>query len=160
MAKYTVEEVAYSVDGAHVGIVAARFNHEIVNTLLDAALATLHDKGIARDAITVAQVPGAFELALGAQRLAERRGTEAVIALGAVINGETKHGDYVCAECASGLTRVSLDTGLPVIFGVLTTYTAEQAWARAGGDHGNKGHEAALAALEMITLLRHLKSDG
>ena len=160
MAKYDIEEKDFSTDGARIGIVAARFNHEVVDSLLEGALATLKDKGISEHAITVVRVPGAFELPLAAQRLARRPGTEAVIALGAVINGETRHGDYVSGECASGLNRVSLDTNLPVIFGVLTTDTPEQAHARAGGDHGNKGHEAALAALEMITVLRQLNADG
>ena len=160
MARYDIEEIGFSTAGAGIGIVAARFNHEVVDTLLEGALATLKDNGISEDAITVVRVPGAFELPLAAQRLATRPDTDAVIALGAVIYGETKHGDYVAGECANGLSRVSLDTSLPVIFGVLTTDTPEQAWARAGGDHGHKGHEAALAALEMITVLRQLKADG
>ena len=160
MSKYTVEEIEYNIEGAKVGIVAARFNQQIVDTLLDGALATLKEHGIDEHRITIVRVPGAFELPLAAQQLAKKPGTDAVIVLGTVIRGETPHFDFVAGECARGVTRVGLDHELPVIFGLLTTNTTEQAWARAGGEHGNKGQEAALAALEMITVLKEIDADG
>ena len=160
MAKYTIDEIAYDCDGSRIGIVAARFNQEIVDTLLDSALTTLSAHGIDDKAISVVRVPGAFEIPLAAQRLAKTARLDAVILLGTVIRGETPHFDFVAGQCAHGATRVGLDCDIPVIFGLLTTDTLDQAWARAGGDHGNKGHEAALAALEMITVLRNIGVDG
>ena len=157
MATYDIAPIDFTVDGARIGVVAARFNHTVVDALLEGALGALREHGIHSDAITVVRVPGAVEIPLTAQRLAHRSDVEAVIALGAVVRGETAHGDYVAGECARGITRVSLDQQLPVIFGVLTTDNMAQALARAGGDHGNKGREAALAALEMITLLRRIE---
>ena len=160
MARYDIEDIGFSTEDARIGIVAARFNQHVVDILLQGALTTLEKRGIGDDAITIVRVPGAFEIPLAAQRLAKIPGTDAVIVLGAVIRGETPHFDFVAGECARGVTRVGLDNELPVIFGLLTTDTDEQAQARAGGAHGNKGNEAALAALEMITLLRKLKADG
>lgn len=160
MAKYTIDEITYTCDGAKIGIVAARFNQEIVDALLDSALTTLKKHGIDEEAISVVRVPGAFEIPLAAQRLAKMTRIDAVILLGTVIRGETPHFDFVAGECARGATKVGLDFDLPVIFGLLTTNTVEQAWARAGGDHGNKGHEAAMAALEMITVLRDIEVNG
>lgn len=160
MARFDIEEIGFSTEGARIGIVAARFNQHVVDALLEAALTTLKERGISDQSINVVRVPGAFEIPLAAQRLAKLPGTDAVIVLGAVIRGETPHFDFVAGECARGVTRVGLDNDLPVIFGLLTTDTEEQAQARAGGAHGNKGHEAALAALEMITLLRKIEADG
>lgn len=160
MAKYSNDEIGYSLEGARVGIVAARFNQQIVDTLLSGALSALKERGVGAESTTIVRVPGVFEIPLATQRLAIQSTFDAVIALGTVIKGETPHFDFVAGECARGVTRVGLDFGLPVIFGVLTTLTLEQAWARAGGEHGNKGHEAALAALDMITLLRSIDADG
>ena len=154
MAHYDIVEGSYEVAGAGVGIVAARFNARFVDRLLEGTLRVLDRYGVADP--TVVRVPGAFEIPLAARRLAGGRGIEAVITLGAVVRGETPHFDHVAGSCAQGVMRAGLDRGVPVIFGVLTTDDDEQAAARTGGVHGNKGEEAALAALEMITLLRRV----
>lgn len=154
MATYDIVEGEYEVAGAGIGIVAARFNARFVDRLLEGALRVLARHGVADP--TVVRVPGAFELPLAARHLAGAEGIEAVIALGAVVRGETPHFDYVSDACAQGVMRAALDEGVPVIFGVLTTDDDEQAAARTGGVHGNKGEEAALAALEMVTLLRRV----
>jgi len=150
-------------------IAAARFNDFVVDRLVDGAVAALKRQGASEANITVARVPGAFELPVLVKRLAATGRYDAVIALGAVIRGATAHFDFVAGECASGLTRASLDTGVPVAFGVLTTDTVEQAMERAGSEvrtststtdthvetlTGNKGADAALCAIEMANLLR------
>jgi 6,7-dimethyl-8-ribityllumazine synthase len=145
-----------SAKGIRVAIVAARFNHFVVDKLLAAALETLTAAGISAQDLDVVRVPGAFELPLAARKLASSRNYDAVIALGAVIRGGTPHFDYVAGECARGIADAARDTGLPVIFGVLTCDTLEQATERAGGQHGNKGADAALAAIEMAGLLQKL----
>ncbi len=142
-------------EGVHVAIAAARFNGRITQLLLDAALERLQAAGVDPANLTVAWAPGAFELPLVAQTLADG-GADAVICLGAVIRGDTAHFDFVARECAAGVQRAGLDADIPVIFGVLTTDTVDQALDRAGGKHGNKGTEAAEAALEMVDLLRQL----
>jgi 6,7-dimethyl-8-ribityllumazine synthase len=139
-----------------VAIVASRFNAEIVQRLLDAAVAELEAQGVARERVTVVLVPGAFELPLACRRLAMAGGHHAVIALGCVIRGETPHFDYVCAEAARGIGEASAASGIPVTFGVITAHTLEQAEARSGGSHGNAGASAASAAIEMAGLLRTL----
>ncbi len=156
MAKYDSSATEYAAAGARVGIVAARFNQRLVDKLLEATIETLGQHGIASEDITVVRVPGAFEIPLVAQRLATAGGVEAIVALGAIVRGDTPHFDFVAHGCANGVLRVSLDRDLPVIFGVLTTDTMEQALERVGGRAGNKGAEAAHAALEMISLLRRL----
>jgi 6,7-dimethyl-8-ribityllumazine synthase len=143
--------------GSRVAVVAGRYNQVIVDRLLDACLAELEAKGIPGSAVTVVRVPGAFELPVVANRLAAGREVDAVIALGAVIRGDTPHFDYVAGECARGLARVALDHDLPVIFGVLTVENEQQALDRAGGSQGNKGAEAALSALEMIAIMHKLR---
>ena len=156
MARFDITPGHYAVGDARFAIAAARFNREITDALVDGAIATFSRYGVPEDRITVVRVPGAFELPLIAQRLARGGACAAVLALGAVIRGETPHFDYVAGECARGLARVSLESGVPVIFGVLTTDSRRQAEDRAGGPAGNKGGEAALAALEMVTLLCRL----
>ena len=158
MARYDISPAEYDVAGAQISIVAARFNDAVVSRLLEGALDTLARHGLGRDETLVVRVPGAFELPLAARWIARGAGTgaDAVIALGAVIRGDTPHFDYVCAEAARGIQAASLDTGVPVIFGVLTCDDRRQADARAGGECGNKGGEAALAALEMVSLRRRL----
>lgn len=156
MARYDIPQGEYDVGDARFAIAAARFNHDVVDRLLRGALETFALHGVDASRITVVRVPGAFELPLVARALARRPEVEAVIALGCVIRGDTPHFDYVCSESARGIGQVSLDLDRPIIFGVLTTDTQAQADARAGGEHGNKGEEAALAALEMTTLLRRL----
>lgn len=145
---------------ARFSICAARFNQEIVERLLSGARQGLARFGVDEERITVVHVPGAWELPFASQELARTGKFDAVIALGAVIRGETPHFDYVAGEAARGLARVALDTGVPVIFGVLTTDTLEHAEARAGGKDGNKGFDAALAAVEMANLARSLREPA
>jgi 6,7-dimethyl-8-ribityllumazine synthase len=153
------ETAAASVDSSALRfvIVCARFNEHVTRALLDAAVATLREHSVPEQAIEIAWVPGSFELPLIAQQAARRPEISAVICLGAVIRGQTPHFDYVSHAAASGILRVSLDTAKPVLFGVLTTNTVEQAFDRAGGKVGNKGTDAALAALEMVHLLKRLE---
>lgn len=142
--------------GLRVGIVCGRFNDFITERLLSGAEHHLARAGVAAADVTVVWVPGAFEVPLAAHRLAASGTVDAVITLGAVIRGATGHYDVVAGQCAAGVQRASLDTGLPVVFGVLTTDTIEQAIERAGTKAGNKGAEAAATAVEMATLLRIL----
>ena len=143
--------------GVRIGIVLARFNEAVTSRLLEGALTALREHGVADDAIDVATVPGAFELPLAAQRLAVTGRYAALIALGAVVRGETPHFDFVAGEAAAGLRRTALVQDLPVAFGLLTTDTMEQALERAGGTHGNKGYDAAMTALEMAGLLHAIR---
>lgn len=141
-------------EGLKVGIVVGRFNEFIVSKLLGGAMDGLKRHGIAEDNIDVAWVPGAFELPLIAKKMANSGKYDAVICLGAVIKGSTPHFDYVCAEASKGIASVSLQTELPVVFGVLTTDSIEQAIERAGTKAGNKGYDAAVTAIEMANLLK------
>ncbi len=136
--------------------IAARFNDFVVEPLVQGAFDTLRRHGVPAASIDVVRVPGAFEIPVVARKLALSGRYDALIALGAVIRGDTPHFDYVAGECAAGITQVSLESGVPVAFGVLTTDTVEQATDRAGGKDGNKGADAALTALEMANLLRRL----
>ena len=138
-------------------VVITRFNDFVVEPLLRGALDALKRHGAADKQIEIVRVPGAFDLPVAARKLALSRRYEALIALGAVIRGQTPHFEYVAGECASGLARIALESGVPIAFGVLTTDTMEQAVDRAGGKAGNKGADAALAALEMANLLRRLE---
>lgn len=151
--------IAGSPNGARraVGIVVARFNGEITSRLLDGAIAALEEAGVERDRIDVVPVPGAFELPLGAMALAKTRQYACIVALGCVVRGDTPHFEYVSQASTYGLQRVALDTGVPVAFGVLTTDDFAQAEARAGGEDGNKGFDAAQTAIEMALLLRELR---
>lgn len=154
MGEYAAAEGNVDATGMRFAIAVARFNREITEELLAGAETALR-KHDAADVI-VAWVPGAFELPLVAKRLASSGAVDAVICLGAVIRGETAHFEYVAGEAASGITRAALDTGVPVIFGVLTVDTRQQALDRIGGKDGHKGEEAALTAIEMVSLLRAL----
>jgi 6,7-dimethyl-8-ribityllumazine synthase len=153
-----VSEIRGSFDahGRRFAIAAASFNGLVVGKLLEGALASFRAHGIADDDVVVAWVPGAFELPLAARRLAESGQYDAVVCLGAVVRGETAHFDYVAGEAARGIMDVSLHTGVPVGFGVLTTESMEQAIDRAGGKHGNKGWDAAVAAIQMTSVLDQL----
>lgn len=142
--------------GFRVGIVCSRFNRAIVDGLLAGARRGLASCGVAADAVEVVFVPGAFEIPVAARAMADSGRFDAIVTLGAVIRGETAHFDYVAGPCADGVARVQLDTGVPIGFGVLTTNTLEQAVARSSGDD-NKGEEAALVAIEMANLLRHIR---
>ena len=151
-----VLEGVLKADGMRMGVIVGRFNEFIGGKLVEGALDCLRRHGCADDDVTIAWAPGAFEIPLVAQRMAASKKYDAVIALGAVIRGSTPHFDYVAAEVSKGVAHVALDSGVPVIFGVLTTDTIEQAIERAGTKAGNKGADAALAAIEMVDLLRRL----
>lgn len=137
-----------------IGIVVGRFNEFIVSKLLGGALDGLKRHGVEEDNIEVSWVPGAFEIPLVAKKMAQSKKYDAIICLGAVIKGSTHHFDYVCAEASKGISSVSLSEELPVIFGVLTTDTIEQAIERAGTKAGNKGYDAAVTAIDMANLLK------
>jgi 6,7-dimethyl-8-ribityllumazine synthase len=154
MGTYREVEGELDATGMRIAVVAGRFNDHVTTPLLDGALTTLGNAGLTD--VPVYWVPGAFEIPLVAQRLAGSGTLDAVICLGAVIRGDTPHFDYVAGECAAGVARVSLDTGVPVVFGVLTTDDLEQALARCGGQVGNKGAESAATAVEMVDLLRKI----
>lgn len=137
-------------------IVVSRFNEFITSKLLGAAIDGLTRHGVAESDIDTAWVPGAFEIPLIAQKLAASKKYDAIITLGAVIRGSTSHYDYVCNEVAKGVAKVQLDTGVPIIFGVVTTENIEQAIERAGTKAGNKGYDAAISAIEMANLLKNI----
>ncbi|MEC8600140.1 MAG: 6,7-dimethyl-8-ribityllumazine synthase [Gammaproteobacteria bacterium] len=141
---------------ASITIVVARFNELVVDSLLKGALDALKRHGVQDSNVTIVKVPGAFELPLAAKKAAEQEGCDAVIVLGAVIRGGTPHFDYVAGQAASGIAQVGLDANKPVIFGVLTTDSIEQAIERSGTKAGNKGADAAVTAIEMISLLRKM----
>ena len=151
-----VFEGALSGGGLRVAVVASRFNDTITLRLVDGARDGMRRHGVSEDAIDLAWAPGAFELPLVCARLAASGQYDAVIAVGAVIRGATGHYDFVAGQCASGIQSAQLETGVPVIFGVLTTDTIEQAIERAGTKAGNKGFESAMTAIEMADLLRQL----
>ncbi len=140
-----------------VGIVAARFNEFIVNKLVGGAMDALLRHDVREEDIDLAWVPGAFEIPLIAKKMAESGKYDAVICLGAVIRGATSHYDLVCNEAAKGIAHVSLDSGVPVLFGVVTTENIEQAIERAGSKAGNKGYDSAIAAIEMVNLVRAIE---
>ena len=142
--------------GLKFGIVVSRFNEFITNKLLSGALDTLHRHETADEDVDVAWVPGAFEIPIVAKKLADSKKYYAVICLGAVIRGSTSHYDYVCNEVSKGVAQVSMTTGIPTIFGVVTTENIEQAVERAGTKAGNKGSDAAMAAMEMANLLKKI----
>ena len=142
--------------GIRVGIVCSRFNEFITSRLLGGALDGLRRRGVDEDDVAVAWVPGAFEIPVVAKRMARSGRYDAVICRGAVIRGSTSHYDYVCSEVSKGIAAVELETGLPVMFGVLTTENIEQAIERAGSKAGNKGGECAEGAIEMVNLMREL----
>lgn len=146
-------EGVFDGQGLRVAIVAARFNEAVSQRLLDGAVDCLQRQGVADEDISIARVPGAFEIPLAAQRLAQSGEIDAVVCVGAVIRGATPHFEYVADQAASGVTAAALATGVPITFGVLTTDDRDQADERAGGKLGNKGFEAAQAALEMANLL-------
>ena len=143
-------------DKIKVGIVVARFNEFITSKLLGGAVDALKRENVSDEDIEVAWVPGAFEIPLIADKMAKSGKYDAVICLGAVIRGSTSHYDYVCAEVSKGVAQVSLNSGIPVMFGVLTTDTIEQAIERAGTKAGNKGFECAQGAIEMVNLVRKI----
>jgi 6,7-dimethyl-8-ribityllumazine synthase len=148
------------VAGLSFAVVASAFNEPVVRQLLDGATACFAEHGIGPERVDVAWTPGAFELPLAARAAVETGRFAAVVCLGAVIRGATAHFDFVAGEAAAGIQRVSLDSGVPVLFGVLTTDTLEQAMERAGGARGNKGWDAALAAMQMVKVLDAYRGRG
>lgn len=153
-------EGTLNAQGLRIAIVTARFNDFITSRLLEGANESLRRHGIREADVTEVWVPGAFELPLTAQTLAETGDYDAVICLGAVIRGATTHYDYVCNEAAKGIAAAGLKTGIPVIFGVITTETIEQAIERAGTKAGNKGWDAGMAAIEMSTLMQRINRNS
>ena len=151
-----------SLDGSglKIAIVVSKFNRFVTDRLVVGACEALLSHGLVQEGITVSWVPGAFEVPLVAQEMARTRRWDAIVCLGAVIRGETAHFDFVAGEAARGIASVARETGVPVSFGILTTDTEEQALERAGGRWGNKGHDASLAAIEMVNLLRLLRNEG
>jgi len=143
-------------EGLKFAVVVSRFNSFITERLLEGALDSLRRKGVKEEDLTVIRVPGAWEIPLVTRKLAAAKAHDAIICLGAVIRGSTPHFDYVAAEVSKGIAQVSLESGVPVAFGILTTDTLEQAIERAGSKAGNKGYAAAEAAIEMVNLLRQL----
>ena len=156
MGSYKEFEGKLDASAMRVAVVAGRFNDDVTKLLLEGTLRELADNGLEPDMVPVAWVPGAFEIPLVAKRFAESGEFDAVVCVGAVIRGDTPHFEYVADACASGISRMTLDTGVPIAFGVLTTDDRDQALARAGGVEGNKGSEAAATAVEMVDLLRQL----
>lgn len=151
-----VFEGTFAPPSGRFALVAARFNHFVVEHLVGGALDGLRRHGVAEDAVDTVWVPGSFEIPLVAQRLAQSGNYAAIICLGAIIRGDTDHYEYVAGEAAKGVGQVALKTGLPVIFGILTCDTLEQAINRAGAKGGNKGFEAAVSAIEMVNLMSRL----
>ena len=156
MSDIKVIQVTNDASDVRIAIVASRYNNYIVERLLTGCLDTLGRAGVAAHQITVVRVPGAFEIPVAAGRLARRDEFDAVIALGTVIRGETPHFEYICNECARGLASLALQADKPVIFGVLTVDSIDQAEDRSGDEESNKGSEAASSALEMIDVLRKI----
>jgi 6,7-dimethyl-8-ribityllumazine synthase len=150
------KQLKLDASGLRFAVVVSRFNNLITERLLRGAIDALEKSGATKADIEIVEVPGAFELPLAAKKLAEKGEYDALIAIGCVIRGETSHYDYVCSETARGLQLAQMDTGMPIIFCVLTCETQEQAMARAGGDHGNKGFDSGLAAIEMARLSEKL----
>ncbi|MBP3562085.1 MAG: 6,7-dimethyl-8-ribityllumazine synthase [Treponema sp.] len=142
--------------GMKVGIIASRFNEIITNKLLGGAVDGLVRHGVEENNITAAWVPGAFEIPVIAEKMAASKKYDAIICVGAVIRGSTTHYDYVCNEVSKGISQVSMKTGVPVLFGVITTENIEQAIERAGSKAGNKGYDCALSAIEMVNLIKQL----
>ena len=151
-----VEGKVVAPEGMKVGIVAARFNEIIVNKLLGGAVDGLVRHGVDEKNITAAWVPGAFEIPTAALKMAQSGKYDTVICLGTVIRGQTSHYDYVCNEVSKGIAQIALQTGVPTMFGIVTTENIEQAIARAGSKSGNKGYDCALSAIEMVNLLKQL----
>ena len=161
MTEYSPEQVVGQLQaaGLRFGVVCSRFNEIFVDRLLDGAVDCLRRHGAAEDDITVVRTPGAFELPVATKAMAESGDYDAIIALGVIIEGETTHGEHIAVEVASGLARVSTDTGVPVQHGVLCVQNQDQAIARCGSKSGNRGFDAAMAAIETASLISQLKRN-
>ena len=156
---YQTVEGTLNCKGIHLAIIVGRFNSFITERLLEGALDAVRRCGGSEDNVTVYRVPGSWEMPVLAAELAKAKQYDAVLCLGAVIKGDTPHFDYVAGNAASGLANVAVSTGVPVVFGVLTTHTVEQAIDRAGAKSGNKGFDAAMTAIEMATLLKTVRGS-
>lgn len=156
LSNYDINNIP-SAKGYKIGIVVAEWNYEITGALLNGAIETLIKHGVIQKDIIVKHVPGTFELTLGAQLFLENTEVDSVICIGCVIQGETRHFDFICQGVTHGITELNIDYSCPVIFGVLTTDNLEQAKDRAGGKHGNKGVEAAVTAIKMISLTKEFE---
>jgi 6,7-dimethyl-8-ribityllumazine synthase len=157
LSKHNAAEIP-SAKGMKFGIVVSEWNSEITGAMAKAAQDTLIEYGASKKHILTKYVPGSFELTLGAQLLADYNDVDAVLCIGCVIQGETRHFDFICQGVANGITQLNIDFGIPFIFGVLTTNTQQQAKERAGGKHGNKGVEAAVTAIKMVALLQEMEN--
>jgi 6,7-dimethyl-8-ribityllumazine synthase len=155
-----IKEGSYEGKGCRIGIVVSKFNDFVTSRLLTSALDTLQKQDVEEENIETVRVPGAFEIPLVARQLARSKQYDAVICLGAVIRGETPHFDYISAEMSRGIAEASWETGIPIVFGVLTTNTAEQALERSGEPEKNRGADAARTAIEMVTLMKELQTSG
>ena len=160
MTTRVIEGTLVAPPGARFAIVASRFNHFVVDRLVEGALDALVRHGVPAEAVTVVRVPGAWELPIVTRRIAASKKVDAVVVLGAVIRGSTPHFDYVAGEAAKGLGSAAAGSAVPILFGVLTTDTIEQAIERAGTKAGNKGWDAAVGAIEMVSLARALDDAG
>lgn len=157
-----IQELEGSVDGQglRIGIVVARFNNLITSRLLEGAKEGLKRHQVREEDITIAWVPGSFEIPLIARKMAQSNRYSAIVCLGAIVKGETAHFEYVSSETSRGIAQVALDTGVPTVFGVLTTDNMEQALQRSGGKAGNKGYESAVGAIQMVNLIKSMASHG
>lgn len=155
----SLKDIAASSE-LRIAIVMSRFNENITRALLQGAKSGLREAGLKENQIKILEVPGAFEIPLLALSLAKSKKYDGIICLGTVIEGETPHFDYVCQGATQGVLQAQLETGIPMALGILTTHTVEQAMARAGQDKNNKGYEAAKVVLEMISVMREVKSEG
>lgn len=156
----SIKEGQLAAGGNRFGIIVSKFNETVTSQMLKGAIATLKDAGAREEEIEIVKVPGAFEIPLIARQLAQSQRFDAIICIGAVIRGETPHFDFISAEASRGIAQAGLDTGIPVIFGVLTTDTVEQALARANDSGINRGAEAAQSAMEMASLMKQLHHSG
>lgn len=153
------KETSLNIDGAKVGILISEWNDGITNAMAQGAIDLMIEKGIKEDDIYVRYVPGTFELSYGAQQMSQYKPVNAVICIGCVIQGETRHFDFISQASADAIANVALNNDIPVVFGVLTTDTLQQAQDRAGGKHGNKGTEAGITALKMISMERNMQDE-
>lgn len=157
LSEYNTDDIPNAVD-FHFAIVAAEWNSEITDALLEGAYETLMSHGAQEKNIIVKRVPGTFELTAGTQFMAENTSVDAIISLGCVVQGDTPHFDYICQGVTQGITQLTVQYNIPIVFGVLTTNTMEQAQERAGGKHGNKGVEAAITAIKMAHLQNEMEN--
>ena len=159
MNKPRIIEAEGGVTAPQIAVVQSRYNSHIVDRLIDGCLSTLNAEGVGSESITIVKVPGAYEIPIAVQKLAEKKRYEAIITIGAIIRGETPHFDMIANSCSLSISNLAIEFNLPVIFGVLTVNTVQQAMDRSGEDESNKGSEAAKTALDMISVMRKLTDE-